>query len=167
MKKMLLLLTLGIGGLAYSQVAAAQVSVRVNIGMQPAWGPAGYDYAEYYYLPDIEAYYYVPGRQFIYLSGNRWVFAANLPARYRGYDLYRGYKVVINSSRPYRHFRRHREMYAPYGYHRGQVVIRDRRPYGYREHEYYEHEHGHGRGRDHDRGYGHGHEGRRGHGHRH
>ena len=51
--------------------STAQVSVQVNIGDQPEWGPAGYAYAEYYYMPDIEAYYYVPRRQFVYLSGGQ------------------------------------------------------------------------------------------------
>ena len=35
----------------------AQVSVRLNIGTPPQWGPVGYDNARYYYLPDIECYY--------------------------------------------------------------------------------------------------------------
>lgn len=56
---------------------------------------------DYYYLPDIQAYYYVPQRQFIYQEGGRWVFAASLPDRCRSYDLYRGYKVVVNEPRPY------------------------------------------------------------------
>src|SRR5215510_5895430 len=81
--------------------ASAQVSVNVNIGSQPVWGPVGYDYVDYYYLPDINTYYYVPARQFIYLSNGRWIFSTSLPSRYRNYDLYRGYKVVINQQRPY------------------------------------------------------------------
>src|SRR6185295_13266063 len=102
----------------------AQVSVSVNIGAQPMWGPAGYASADYYYLPDIECYYYVPRRQFVYLSGPNWVFSYNLPSRYRGYDLYSGYKVVCNGPRPYSHFYHDREVYAHYRGYRGQPVIR-------------------------------------------
>ena len=40
-------------------------------------GLYGYDYAEYYYLPDIEAYYYIPRRQFVYMAGGHWVFSFN------------------------------------------------------------------------------------------
>jgi hypothetical protein len=48
----------------------AQVRVNINIGSQPVWGPVGYDHVDYYYLPDIETYYYVPTRQFVYF--NKW-----------------------------------------------------------------------------------------------
>jgi hypothetical protein len=104
----------------------AQVNVSVNIGAQPLWGPAGYDVVEYYYLPDLQTYYYVPSRQFVYLNGSNWVFARSLPARYRGYDLYSGYKVVINEPKPYLHFNTHKVKYANYKGAKGkQVVIRD------------------------------------------
>jgi hypothetical protein len=41
------LLALGIV-LVYSRISA-QVSVNVNIGSPPAWGPSGYAETEYYY----------------------------------------------------------------------------------------------------------------------
>jgi hypothetical protein len=139
----------------------AQVSVSVNIGAQPQWGPAGYASVDYYYLPDIECYYYVPRRQFVYLSGPNWVFSYNLPARYRGYDLYGGYKVVCNGPRPYTHFYDHRVQYARYrGYRGHQQVIRD---CGGGRGDYYDgprgrgHDHYRGNGRGHGRGHGHGH----------
>jgi hypothetical protein len=86
-----------------TQGSKAQVNVNVNIGAQPLWGPTGYDVVEYYYLPDLQMYYYVPSHRFVYLNGSNWVFARSLPARYRGYDLYSGYKVVINEPKPYLH----------------------------------------------------------------
>jgi hypothetical protein len=104
----------------------AQVSVSVNIGAQPQWGPAGYASVDYYYLPDIECYYYVPRRQFVYMSGPNWVFSYDLPSRYRGYDLYGGYKVVINEPKPYLQFATHKVKYGNYKGAKGkQVVIRD------------------------------------------
>jgi hypothetical protein len=114
---LLLLSTLG---------SKAQVNVNVNIGAQPLWGPTGYDVVEYYYLPDLQMYYYVPSHQFVYLNGSNWVHARSLPARYRGYDLYSGYKVVINEPKPYLHFTDHKVKYAGYKGAKGkQVVIRD------------------------------------------
>ena len=98
--------------------AQSQLSVRVHIGTPPAWGPAGYNDVRYYYLPDVEAYYDVQSSMFIYMSGNRWVHRAYLPARYKNYDLYGGYKVVMNDYRGnshYSHFREHRMKYA-HGY---------------------------------------------------
>jgi len=92
-----------------------QVSVRLHIGTPPQWGPSGYDHARYYYLPDIESYYDVPNSMFIYSDGNRWVHSRYLPGRYRNYDLYHGYKVVMNDYRgnaPYSQFREHRMRYA-------------------------------------------------------
>ncbi|ADQ80808.1 hypothetical protein Palpr_2678 [Paludibacter propionicigenes WB4] len=93
----------------------AQLSVNLHIGTPPAWGPAGYNDVRYYYLPDVEAYYDVRSSMFIYISGNRWVHRSHLPGRYRNYDLYGGYKVVMNDYRgnsPYSHFREHRMKYA-------------------------------------------------------
>jgi hypothetical protein len=120
----LLITSLSIAG----QYASAQVNVNVNIGAQPLWGPVGYDAVEYYYLPDVEAYYYVPRRQFVYLSGGNWIFASSLPARYRTYDLYTGYKVVINEPKPYLHFTDHKVKYVKYKGVRGQqAIIRDSR----------------------------------------
>ena len=104
--------------LAFSAVQPTQAQVRVNVnvnlGMQPDWGPAGYDYVEYYYLPDPDIYYYVPTRQYIVLSGGRWIFVSSLPARYRSYNLYNSYKVVINEPRPYLHHGVYKVKYAKY-----------------------------------------------------
>lgn len=111
----------------FTNTSKAQVSVgvNINIGDQPDWGPAGYDYVEYYYLPDIEAYYYVPRRQFVYLSGGRWIFSASLPSVYADYNLYSGYKVVFRTHEPYRYFKDHRVRYARYKhYDNRQVTIK-------------------------------------------
>ena len=106
--------------------AQVRVNLNINIGSQPAWGPAGYDYVQYYYLPDIDAYYYVPRRQFVYLSNGRWVFSTYLPPAYRSYDLYSGYKVVINEPRAYQYYTTHKVKYAGYRGNRGnQVIIRN------------------------------------------
>jgi len=107
-------------------IAKAQVNVNINIGAQPLWGPTGYDVVEYYYLPDLQMYYYVPSHQFIYLNGGNWLFASSLPARYRSYNLYSGYKVVINEPKPYLHYATHKAKYGKYKGAKGkQVVIRD------------------------------------------
>ncbi|MFV8361422.1 hypothetical protein [Flavobacterium sp. LS1P3] len=102
-----------------SSTTQAQISVNVNIGRAPSWGPAGYAEAEYYYLPDVEAYYDVRATQFIYFGGGRWIRSRYLPNQYRNYDLYGGYKVVLNDyhgSRPYSHFKNHKVKYYR-GYH--------------------------------------------------
>jgi len=75
--------------------AFGQVSVNVNIGTPPLWGPVGYSDVRYYYLPDIETYYDIQSSMFVYYEGGFWVHRAYLPGRYRNYDLYNGYKVVV------------------------------------------------------------------------
>lgn len=100
--------------LLISSAMQSQVSINVNIGRPPAWGPAGYSNVEYYYLPDIQVYYDIRNSQFIYISGGRWIRSTYLPRQYRNYDLYSGYKVVLNDyhgSRPYTYFRNHKVKY--------------------------------------------------------
>lgn len=92
----------------------AQISVNLNIGNQPEWGPSGYSDVDYYYLPDVESYYDIRASQFIFLSNGRWIRSGSLPMRYRNYNLYSGYKVVLNDfhgSRPYADYRVHKVKY--------------------------------------------------------
>ena len=93
----------------------SQLSVNVHIGSPPAWAPSGYNDVRYYYLPDVEAYYDVQTSMFIYYSGNHWISRTYLPSRYRNYDLYHGYKVVMkdyHGNSPYANFREHKMKYA-------------------------------------------------------
>jgi len=112
MKKLLIISAIvGIVSLTSNQ-SKAQVSLNVNIGTQPAWVPAGYQDVNYYYLPEVNSYYYVPQRQFVYLNGNRWTRSRNLPTRYRSYDLNRSRKVVVYGNNPYRSYNTHRVKYS-------------------------------------------------------
>ncbi|WP_313807787.1 hypothetical protein [Flavobacterium sp.] len=101
--------------------AQAQVSVNVNIGTAPAWGPVGYTEVRYYYLPDIEVYYDIPTSMFVYFDGGGWIRAAYLPYRYRHYDLYGAYKVCLHDygPNPYVYYKKHKVKYY-HGY-RGPV----------------------------------------------
>jgi len=126
MKKLIIAASLLLG-FALVQPVAAQVSVNINIGSQPVWGPVGYDYVEYYYLPDLDIYYHVPTQEYVYLVNGRWVFSRILPPYYSNYDFYRGYKVVINEPRPYLYHNRYRANYAQYRGRMSQPVIRDSR----------------------------------------
>ena len=100
----------------------AQVSVNVNFGSPPLWGPVGYSGVRYYYLPDVEAYYDIQSSMFIYNTGGAWVHRKYLPSQYRSYDLYNGYKVVMTDYRgntPYTNFKEYKMKYVK-GY-RGQA----------------------------------------------
>jgi hypothetical protein len=115
----------------------AQVSVNVNIGAAPDWGPAGYRNAEYYYLPDIQSYYDVRASQFIYLAGHNWVRSNRLPRHHSNYNLYNGYKVVLtdyHGRTPYVYHDKHRARYH-HGYHKApQHVYKVKK-----EHKHYTH----------------------------
>jgi len=111
--KKLKLIAVGIVLLVSSSIHA-QVSVNVNIGTAPSWGPAGYSNVDYYYLPDIEAYYDIRASQFIYFGGGKWIRSRNLPNQYRNYNLNNGYKVVLNDyhgSAPYSRFKNDKSKY--------------------------------------------------------
>ena len=111
--KKLKLIALGIF-LFVSSLTQAQVSVNVNLGAPPAWGPVGYSNVQYYYLPDVQAYYDIPASQFIFIKNGKWSRSRYLPGNYRNYNLYNGYKVVLNDyhgSRPYSNYNSHKVKY--------------------------------------------------------
>lgn len=124
----------------------AQVSVNVNIGGRPDWAPVAYSEANYYYLPDVEAYYDVRASNFIYANNGTWIHARTLPARYRSYDLYSGPTVVLTDyrgNRPYTHFKNHRVKYyrgyrAPHT-----VIVKEGSHKHYKKHKAKHHHHRH------------------------
>ncbi|MBS7565815.1 hypothetical protein KHS38_15515 [Mucilaginibacter sp. Bleaf8] len=165
MKKILLAAALFVSALAFEKPANAQVSLNINIGSQPEWGPVGYDRADYYYMPDIDTYYSVPTHEFVYLNGNRWVRTNNLPSRYSNYNLYNSYKVVINDRNPWERNDVYRTRYAKYRGNHNQVIIRDSRDAKYKN--YWKGNNGNHNGWKKDKGRGNGHGNGRGNGHGH
>jgi len=92
----------------------AQVSVNVNFGTPPVWAPADRVETQYYYLPDIDTYYDVPQRKYIYLSNNVWIRSNSLPSRHRNYNLKGGRVIYITDYRgnsPYVHHKKHKTKY--------------------------------------------------------
>ncbi|CAN5194660.1 hypothetical protein BH09BAC6_BH09BAC6_08720 [soil metagenome] len=97
MKKLIFSAAIILSCFAYK---AADAQVRVNLGLnfnsQPAYGRASY-----YYMPDINAYYSVPTREYIYYDNDGWVRANYLPERYGNYDVYHNYRVAVNERNPW------------------------------------------------------------------
>ncbi|MGB3007259.1 MAG: hypothetical protein WBC06_12160 [Chitinophagaceae bacterium] len=60
MKKTFLIVAFIFGGFIF-QVVAAQLrgSTSVNFGSQHVWGTTEYNYASFFYLPDIDLFNYV------------------------------------------------------------------------------------------------------------
>lgn len=101
------------------------LSTVANISVQPAWGPAGYDCANFYYFPEHNFYYDVNRALFYYYHNKHWLSAKHLPYGL-GYprDLYRLYKVVLNNiSKPWKYNRRHIMEYKHYGKIHNQPVL--------------------------------------------
>ncbi|NCP21721.1 MAG: hypothetical protein COS42_03800 [Flavobacteriales bacterium CG03_land_8_20_14_0_80_35_15] len=117
-------------GLFFASQMQAQISVDIHFGTPPLWGPVEQPQVRYYYLPDVEAYYDLSSKRFIYFNGYRWVRSAYLPRAYRNYDLYNGYKVVMNDYRgntPYIYFKEHQKKYYK-GYRVGEQKTIGKRP---------------------------------------
>lgn len=110
--KTLKFVLIGIGMLV-TLSTSAQVSVNVNVGTRPSWGPA-ITTEEYYYLPDVDSYYDITHSQFIFISNGVWIRSRSLPHRYRNYNLNAGYIVVLNDyhgNAPYYYHKNHKVKY--------------------------------------------------------
>jgi len=118
-----------IAAVLLSSTVDAQLSISLgfNVDRQPIWGPAGYDHAEYYYLPDIDVYYSVPLHMYYYQERGRWINRSSLPSRYRNFDLYNSHKVVINERTPWRNHAMYRDKYSSFKGQHDQQPIRDSR----------------------------------------
>lgn len=90
----------------------------------PQWGPSYYDGTRYYYLPDIESYYDIYTREFIFLNHAQWIYSPYLPSIYPDYNLNNSFIVVVNSN-----------IYQPWMHHQYYVSHFPR--YYYRD--YYDH----------------------------
>ncbi|WNM18343.1 hypothetical protein [Flavobacterium capsici] len=96
----------------------AQVSVSINIGTPPVWAPAAPVNVNYYYLPEIETYYDVSARHYIFLNNGVWVRSRALPAYYSGYDLNHCSPVYLTGYRgnePYMYYKQHKVKYKGHG----------------------------------------------------
>lgn len=122
MKRSVILSAILFGSLVYSS-AQAQVSVHIgfNIPARRVYVPAPppqpvmvYDNDEfddsddYYYLPEVEAYYSIPRHCYYYQDGGRWISAAYLPGAYRNYDWRGAQRYEIRGRRPYMHHDQYR-----------------------------------------------------------
>ena len=84
----------------------------------PAWGPSEYSGVRYYYLPDIETYYDLSSRDFVYMNNGQWNYSGSLPAMYSNYDLYNGFVVTLNYNvyQPWMHQQYYAAHYPRYYY---------------------------------------------------
>jgi len=106
-------------GFISTPAKAQRVDVRLNINL-PQWAPRyeNVEQVQYYYLPDIECYYDVLNREFVYLEDGNWIFRNTLPPAYSWFDLNNAFIVVLNSNvhQPWMHFHYYVAHYPRYYY---------------------------------------------------
>ena len=84
----------------------------------PTWGPSYYAGARYYYFPDIETYYDLATRDYIFLNNGQWIYLQNLPPFYSYFDLQNSFIVIINRGvyQPWMHHQYYNSHYPRYYY---------------------------------------------------
>ncbi|MDB5133158.1 MAG: hypothetical protein JWR02_2907 [Mucilaginibacter sp.] len=119
MKKLTILSAIALSGLIYS-TADAQIGIRLGLHFgtpvytrqrvvvqEPVYNePAADVYNsgdDYYYLPDVDAYYSVSEQCYYYNDGDSWISAAYLPGVYRDYDWRSERRYEVRAPRPYMH----------------------------------------------------------------
>jgi len=98
-------------------MAHARIVTTANYE-NPQWAPPYYSGARYYYLPDLELYYDLGAREYIFLMDGRWNYSPYVPAIYRNYDLNNCFSVVLNVDvyRPWLHHQYYVSHYPRYYY---------------------------------------------------
>jgi hypothetical protein len=112
MKKLIIMSAIAMSGFIYN-TADAQIGIRVGLhfGTRPIYRPAPvvveqapvYDNNDYYYLPDVNAYYNVDEQCYYYYDGDNWISAEYLPGAYRDYDWRNERHFEVRANRPYMH----------------------------------------------------------------
>jgi hypothetical protein len=116
MKKLIISSALLISGLIATS-AKAQIGIHVGFGIgapvyrtpvvvhdEPVYqdqAQVGYDDDDYYYLPDVDAYYDINAQCYYYNNGSNWVSAAYLPGEYRDYDWRNARHYEVRARRPF------------------------------------------------------------------
>jgi hypothetical protein len=115
MKKLVLTMMIAAGSLMHN-AADAQVGVSVGLNI----GPLSVQihkpvYDDFYYLPDVEAYYSVPEHVYYYMDGDDWVCNQYLPGAYRNYDWRNVPHYEVRAQRPYMNHETYRSRFGGYG----------------------------------------------------
>ena len=111
MKKLFIISAIAVSGLGIN-AADAQIRLGLNVGparvvytsnavaveQTPFYNS---DADDYYYLPDVDAYYDVTDQCYVYFDGTEWVSAAFLPGAYRDYDWRNVRRFEVREPRPY------------------------------------------------------------------
>jgi hypothetical protein len=97
--------------------ANAQFSLNVSLNSRPSYNNHNYHYdanVDYYYLPEIEAYFDNRDGVFIFLSSRGWIRSTNLPSHCNNYNIDNGVRVALDyhGNAPYADFHHHKKRYC-------------------------------------------------------
>ena len=143
---------LGLLMLGSAPAARAQVRVGVQLGA-PGWGPQVGPNMQYYYIPELNAYYDLYNQAYLFFDGYNWISSYALPPTYAGLDPYQFHPVPLAyvGPQPWLYVQQYPQCVAPYRryYRQPRVVVVQpyqgrRGGYGY----------GYGYGRGYSNGYG-------------
>ena len=97
----------GQGHVAYAAAPVVVEQAPVVVEQAPVYEQAAPVYNDnsddYYYLPDVDAYYDVNDQCYFYNDGDNWVSAAYLPGAYRDYDWRNARRYEVRAPRPFMH----------------------------------------------------------------
>ena len=117
-----------IGLLVLSNAPAARAQVRVGVQLgAPGWGPQVGPNMQYYYLPELNAYYDLYNRAYLFFDGYNWVSSYALPPAYAGLDPYQFHPVPLPyvGPQPWLYVQQYPQYVAPYRryYRQPRVVV--------------------------------------------
>jgi hypothetical protein len=158
MKKLFLLSAIAISGMFYN-TANAQFRVHLGINLfpnrvvvapradvdAPVYADADYNANDdYYYLPDVGAYYNINEQCYYYFDGNNWISAAFLPGEYHDFDWRNARRYEVREPHPYlrNNFYVNRYRGNEYAFNRNNFHGDNHQEYGYTRNDgqYYNHQ---------------------------
>jgi hypothetical protein len=112
---MLLCVSLFTGCKVYNYGPSEPQTVYEN----PQWAPPYYQGARYYYLPDIETYYDLYSREFIFLNNAQWIYSPYISPYYSAFDLNNCFVIIVNTNiyQPWMHHQYYVSHFPRYYYH--------------------------------------------------
>lgn len=121
MKKVALISAIALSGLFYSNANAQLLQIGLHLGggrpvveaalVTPSVAVRYSNADQYYYMPEVDAYYSPYERVYYYNDGGRWVSNAYLPGEYRNYDWRTARRYEVRAHRPYLNADVYREKY--------------------------------------------------------
>jgi hypothetical protein len=121
MKKIALISAIALSGLLYSNANAQLLQIGLHLGggrpviqaslVTPSVAVSYSNADQYYYMPEVDAYYSPYEKVYYYNDGGRWVSNAYLPGPYRNYDWRTARRYEVRAHRPYLNADVYREKY--------------------------------------------------------